>query len=105
MLQLPLRTEDELVVLHDHVDTSRTFVSLLRPRLSPDSGGRPSLRLVHWTSTEANASGEHEVGGHLVLEVIHQAAKRTTVSRLCCCYLGLQIRLHHLTPLFIRLTP
>ena len=69
MLQLPLRTEDELVVLHDHVDTSRTFVSLLRPRLSPDSGGRPSLRLVHWTSTEANASGEHEVGGHLFLEI------------------------------------
>lgn len=69
MLQLPMRTEGELVILHDHTDDSRAYACRLRPRLSSGTSGRPSLRLVHWTSTEADASGEHEVGGHLFVEI------------------------------------
>lgn len=69
MLTLPMSTRGELVVLPDHADPTRSYVTLARPRLSSRTPERPSLRLVTWTATQAPRAGEREVGGHLFLEI------------------------------------
>lgn len=69
MLTLPMELRGPLVVLPDHADPSRAYAALARPRLSPGTAERPSLRLLAWTATTAPRAGEREIGGHLRLEI------------------------------------